>query len=428
MQIERSGTLNAFNHLGRLAANVGFKPWQVVPERILESAEERTDFGFQDAFFSEALVRLASSIGREAELNTFGRLAIKQNVQRSAHSRFLVEREIAKNPQILEESIEQPAFVIGMPRTGTSILQALLHRDPNHRSPLSWECLLPCPAPTVKTYRANERIEQIQKEFHQLFTLVPDFKKKHYMEADAPQECIGITANNFTSFQFIAQCYLPSYHDWFVNDADQFNNMRWHKRFLQYLQSGGIRDHRWLLKSPVHMMRLKAIFEVYPDARIITTHRRPENVVASAASLISSVRGLYSDQESIERTAQENLHLWAEYFNRFLKDRKDLNREDQFVDLLFDDFAENQLYEVESIYSRFGWNLDARTRSAMSDFLCAEPKDKHGKHEYSLEDMNLSQADVGRLYSDYLDFLAELSKLAKDRPNHGPQSAPSGAQ
>lgn len=425
MQIERSGTLNLFNRLGSLAANLGFKPWKLIPERILEATEKRTEFSFQDASFSEAFDRLAFSIEREAELNTFGRLALRQILQRSAQSRFLVEREVAKNPDILKEAIQQPVFVIGMPRTGTSILQALLHQDSAHRSPLSWECLLPYPAPTASAYHSNERIEQIRREFQQLFTLVPDFKRKHYMEADSPQECVGITANNFTSFQFIAQCYLPSYHEWFLNDADQLNNMRWHKRFLQYLQSGGIRDHRWLLKSPVHMMRLKAIFDVYPDARIITTHRSPENVVASTASLISSVRGLYSDRESIERTAHENLYLWADYFNRYLKDRQDLDREDQFIDLLFDDFAENQMHEVEGIYARFGWSLDARTDATMRDFLRAEPKDKHGKHEYSLEDMGLSRSDVERLYADYLDFLAALSGRTGDRPVNTHQAAAS---
>ncbi len=90
--------------------------------------------------------------------------------------------------------------------------------------------------------------------------------------------------------------------------------MKFHKRFLQYLQSGGVKSERWLLKTPVHLMRLPEIFEVYPDAKIIMTHRPPEFVVASTASLISSVRSLYSNNEDPKRTGQEQADLWSLYF------------------------------------------------------------------------------------------------------------------
>ena len=241
-----------------------------------------------------------------------------------AESRFLVEKAIAERPEILEEPITEPVFIIGMPRSGTSILQALLYRDAAHRSPLSWECLLPYPAPTPDDYLDNDRIAAIRKEFDQIFKLVPDFRKKHYMEADSPQECVGVTALNFTSFQYIATAYLPGYHEWFVDEADQLANLRWHKRFLQFLQSGGVRRTRWLLKSPVHLMRLQALFEVYPDARVIMPHRHPSSVVPSLTSLVSSMRSLYSDTESVERTGREQLRLWAGYFDRFLSARREV--------------------------------------------------------------------------------------------------------
>ena len=207
-----------------------------------------------------------------------------------------------------------------MPRTGTTILHALMHEDIAHRSPLAWECLLPYPVPTPENFHDNEALKTVTKEFDQLFKLVPDFKKKHHMEPDSPQECIGINALDFNTFQISAQVYVPSYMEWFFNEADRLSTMRFHKRFLQYQQSGGVKAQRWLLKSPVHLMRLTEIFEVYPDARIIMTHRHPSKVVASAASLISSVRSLYSDTEDPIRSGQEQAETWSKYFNRFLED------------------------------------------------------------------------------------------------------------
>ena len=408
--IEHSATLKAVNALGSLVERCGIRPFELDRRRILAKAAAAAGHAYADDGLTEGLDRLIESIKADARLNPFGKFAFKTLLQRMADVRFKVERAIAERPAILDEPITEPLFIIGMPRSGTTILQALLNQDAAHRSPLCWECLLPHPAPTPENYRNNDRIDTIRTEFDQLFKLVPDFRRKHYMEVDSPQECIGVMALNFTSFQFMAQAYLASYRDWFLEQADQTGNFRWHRRFLQFLQSGGVRTSRWLLKSPVHLMRLKALFEVYPDARIIMTHRHPAYIVPSAASLISSTRSLYSNHESVERTGHEQLRLWARYFDRFLEDRQQLNREDQIVDVLFDDFVDDQMAVVRRIYDRFGWRLEGGSAGPMEAFLRREQKDKHGKHDYSLEMIGVQGAEVEAHYRNYLDFLDSLDK------------------
>ena len=408
--IERPGVLNLFNFAGRLAETVGLRPFDLRSERILAKAESVSGFEYRDAAFEQGLARLVQSMNGEARFNAFGKFANKNILQRGANARFQVEKAIAENPAILDEPITEPVFIIGMPRSGTTILQALLYRDAAHRSPLSWECILPWPAPTPANYQDNPRLESIRKEFEQLFRLVPDFRKKHYMTADSPQECLAVTALNFCSFQYVAQAYVPSYLDWFGNDADQLLNLRWHKRFLQFLQSGGIRPERWLLKTPVHLMRLKQLFEIYPDARIVMPHREPSRVVASAASLVSSMRSLYSDHEDSVRTGRESLKVWSNYLDRFLRDRKEMDRDDQIVDFHFDDFVGNQMEVVDSLYARFGWTLAEQDRARMEEFLRKEEKDKHGAHEYTLEQFGISAADIRRHFADYLEFLEDLKQ------------------
>ena len=389
---------------------------------MLDEAAAATGFDHADDAMAEGLDRLLRSIRADARPNAFGKIALRNMLRRTAESRFGVERHLAAKPEIAGERIDRPVFIVGMPRSGTTILQALLHLDAAHRAPLCWECLLPCPAPTPTDYRANDRIEVIRKEFARLFALVPDFRRKHYMEADSPQECIGVTALNFTSFQFIAQCYLPGYHEWFASAADQVGNFRWHRRFLQHLQSGGLRPDRWLLKSPVHLMRLKALFEVYPDARIVMTHRHPSAVVPSTTSLISSMRSLYSDREDTVRTGREQLHIWADYFDRCLRDRAALDREDQIADVLFDEFAADQMGVVERLYARFGWELDDASRARMERFLHDERRGKHGEHEYSLAQIGVTEADIGRHYGNYLDFLRDLANTPPTERSQGAQA------
>ena len=408
--VRRPVILKAVNGLGALLERAGMS-LRLDGGAILDRAERVSGHTVHDPSLREGLDRLVQSLDREARLCTFGRFAIRNTLQRAAESRFRVERAFAEDPAIRDEPIEAPVFIVGMPRTGTTILHALLHLDGNHRAPLSWECLLPYPAPRPEDYVANDRIDTIRAEFERIFRLVPDFRKKHYMTADSPQECIAITALNFTSFQFLAQAYLPEYHEWFVH-ADQERNLDWHRRFLQFLQSGGVRSPRWLLKSPVHLMRLRTLFAVYPDARVIMTHRHPAQVVPSVASIVSSMRSFYSDREDARRTGREQLRIWADYVAKSLDDRRALGREEQIVDVLFDDFVGDQMAVVDSIYEHFGWSLESEDRARMEAFLRDEPRDKHGTHEYSLRQIGVTAEEIDRNYSHYLGFLDSLRRQA----------------
>ncbi len=408
---KRPAVLTLVNRSGQLAESIGIRPFELRSSRVLAKARLTSGFDFRDDAFEEGLNRLIHSLRHETRLTPFGKFAMRNAVQRSATSRFLVEKAISENPAILDEPIDGPVFIIGMPRSGTTILQALLYRDAAHRSPLCWECLLPYPAPTPETYRDNPRIDTIRKEFDIMFRLVPDLRMKHYMAADAPQECVGITALNFCSYQYLAQVKLPSYENWLSCEADQTQNLRWHKRFLQFLQSGGIRPARWLLKSPLHLLRVKALFEVYPDARIVMPHREPSSFLASVASLIGSTRSLYTDHHDPVETGRELVQTWGAYLDRFLRDREKLDREASFIDFHFDDFVGNQMRTVETIYDRFGWRLDRQSRVRMEEFLHQERKDKHGVHSYSLEQFGIAPPEIDRNFADYLKFLNELEAM-----------------
>lgn len=408
--IERSRGLNILNGVGKLLYRLGFNIYKLDAGSIIQKAAKDADY--QSKVPSELVIgleQLVHSINNESRINAFGSIALKGLLKRTLTSRLKIDQVLQNNPAILDREISSPVFIIGMPRTGTTILHSLLHEDVNHRSPLAWECLLPSPVPEPSTFTDNPQLNTIKKEFGQLFKLVPDFQKKHHMTAESPQECIGITALDFNSFQTCAQVYIPSYLKWFSEVSDQHQTMRFHRRFLQYLESGGVRSKRWLLKTPVHMMRLSALFDVYPDAKVIMTHRDPAKVVPSAASLISSVRSLYSDYEEPARSGKEQLDFWKMSFDRFMADRAQLNKEDQILDLHFNDFVRDQMACVDTIYSYFGWSLDDTSRAKMKSFLASNPKGKHGSHEYSLEDFNLSEDEVSKEFKDYYSFLEKMN-------------------
>lgn len=413
--IQRSSMLNIINSVGNFLRSIGIDPFRLNAEAIIWRIQKKAAFSESIHSAEEGLSELAKSINSEGQPNPFGTLAVKGLLERTLYGRYMVEKEITAHPYILNEKIEEPVFIIGMPRSGTTILHALLHEDPDHRSPLAWECLLPYPAPTPDNYHNNAQLHSVRKEFMHLFKLIPDFLRKHYMAADSPQECIGINALDFNSFQFMAQLYLPSYLEWFNHRADKLGTMRFHKRFLQYLQSGGVISKRWLLKSPVHLMRLPELFEVYPDARIIMTHRHPVEVVPSTASLITSVRSLYSDHEVPERTGKEQAIIWSHYFNQCLSTLDALKKDDQIIHIRFEDFVNDQVGVVKGIYEKFRRELSDETLERFTHFLSENPKDKHGRHNYSLKEFNLTEKEINAMFSDYIDFLNGLYSL----PNYG---------
>lgn len=409
ISIQRTSTLNRINSVGKFLRKIGLNPFRLNPEKIISKARKQANFKEDiPVKAEEGLRELIRSINEESQTNTFGKLAIKGLLERTLYGRLKIEQQIAANPSILERPIKQPVFIIGMPRTGTTILHALMHEDPVHRAPLAWECLLPHPVPRAEDFESNAQLKTIEKEFGQLFKLVPDFQKKHHMSAISPQECIGLNMLDFNSFQTCAQVYVPSYFRWFMDESDRLSTMKFHKQFLQYLESGGVHGERWLLKSPVHLMRLEEIFEVYPDARVTMTHRHPKKVVASAASLISSVRSLYSDYEDEYRSGKEQAEVWNECFNRFLNARKKLGKESQIIDLKFEDFVSDQMATVKLIYQRFGWILSENAEERMKKFLAQNPKDKHGAHNYTLEQFGLTEEGIEKQYNNYINFLHNL--------------------
>lgn len=408
LRVQRSSMLNIINGTGYALRKVKLDPFKINADNIVAKAKKKANFNGSLPKAEEGLKVLVNSINNDANPNPFGSLAVKGLLERILYGRYMIEKEMSLNPRIEDQAITEPVFIIGMPRTGTTILHAILHQDPVHRSPLAWECLLPYPAATPETFRNNDQLSTVEKEFEQLFKLVPDFRRKHYMEADAPQECLGITAFDFNSFQFSAQLYLPSYMDWFSHQSDMLGTMRFHKRFLQYLQSGGVVGDRWLLKSPVHLRRLPEIFEVYPDARIIMTHRGPADIVSSTASLISSVRTLYSDNEDPHVTGKEQAMLWSEYFQRFLESRKKLGKEDQIIDIKFEDFLKDRYGTVERLYNHFDWDLTDAAKENIMTFLDENPRDKFGKHHYTLDTFGLKEGEINKQFSNYLNFYEQL--------------------
>lgn len=395
----RPPVVRALNAAGRLAARWGLSRPSLDVDSLYEAAARRTglsDFGGDD--HREGLVRLVRSIESEAKTNLLGRISAHTQIVDLLATRLELTAHRASHPELAHERVEKPLFVLGLPRTGTTLLYELLACDASSRSPTSWELARPCPPPEPSTYATDPRIAPIAANLRQFKKMVPTLDAIHPIGAALPQECVVITAPSFRSFQFQLSFDIPSYQDWYMS-TDIAPAYRFHRRFLEHLQSQ-FRGARWVLKSPAHLGHLEALLAEYPDARIVQTHRDPLDVIPSVSSLHHAVRGFGSDDVVPSVVGAQQSAIWSEFLDRAMAARARLDPS-RFLDVRFEDVLVDPIAVVKRIYAHFDLELTSAAEAAMRRHLAAHPREKHGRHVYTLGMFGLTEAGIRRDFGAY---------------------------
>ena len=285
-------------------------------------------------------------------------------------------------------------MILGQPRTGTTILFDLLAQDPQFRVPLTWEVATPSPPPETATYLTDARIAEAQARVAMSEFLIPGFQAIHPSGAQRAQECVAITAGDFRSLLFPTVYHIPSYARWLLWEADMAPAYRYHRRFLQLLQWRHP-GSRWLLKTPGHQWCLEALFNEYPDASIIHTHRDPLKVLASVASLTANLQLMATETTSVPMLASEWVDYLVEGNDRSVAARHDGTvPEGAAVDVAFAALMDDTFGAISSIYQQLGLELTDEAQGRMRSFLRENPSDKHGTHAYTFSATELDVAAV----------------------------------
>jgi hypothetical protein len=384
--------LRAMNRAGAALRGLGLPLLPLDAEGLMDRARKATgldDFG--DPRFREGFDRIVASLDGEARLTALGRSVARSDLGRVLENRLRVTAVCSRHPEIASEKVDAPIFIVGAPRTGTSILHELLAQDPALRVPMTWEVMHPWPPPETATYDVDPRIAEVEKHFSGVDRLLPEFKKMHPMGARLPQECAVLTAFDFATMVWHTQFDVPSYQAWFEEGLDH----RWlyevHRRQLRYLQ-WRCPGSPWVLKSPQHLWTLDALLEVYPDARIVQTHRDPLKIVASLTSLVSMLRSMTSDHVDPHAIGADWSRRLAAGLEHTMAVRDRGVPADQVYDLRFQDFMRDEVAAVRGIYEHFGMTLSPEAESGMRTFLANNAQDQHGRHTYRLCDAGLDEA------------------------------------
>jgi hypothetical protein len=371
------------------------------PEALIETACEQTglsDFGGDS--FREGLAVLCDSVSAEAQLNEFGKMAVPGAIVGALSNRLKVTDWVKRRPGVADERIESPMVVIGMFRAGTTFLTYLLEQDPAHRPLFRWEAGNCVPPPDPATVADDPRIAATRATMEMMDKLDPRNRVVQSEEADGPTECISVTSQDFKSLVYEAMTNIPTYGAW-LKDADLGSAYAYHRKVLQVLQSGGVRG-RWSLKAPAHAMNLEALHAVYPDARMVVTHRDPTVVVASACSLITTLTRTFSDAD---RHAYIGAH-WTGMLERSvdgLNRFRDANPGVKIVDVHYADMNRDPLGTLTRVYAEFGDTLEGEALAAMTRRLEIRKKNRFGEHGYTLADYGLRHGAVLERFKPYIE-------------------------
>jgi Sulfotransferase family len=384
----------------------GAVPFDV--DGMLAEAARRTggldDLG--DGPFVDPMALFLHALEREARLNDMGRLIAQERVLQHTVNRLLYVEDRKRHPEIADERIERPVFIIGFPRTGTTILHDILAQDPDSRAPITWEVMFPSPPPEAATFATDPRIAQAA-------ALLPNpeteterdrkFRAMHPMGAQLTQECVVMMGEAMCTPLFHNQFRVPSYEDWVDSEADWAPVYAFHERQLQHLQWRNARD-RWVLKTGAHMWGLEHLLRTYPDARIVFTHRDPVKSVTSYASLTSLVREAGSDDVDPFEIACD----WTGRLRGVVEHALDVRDsgsypEAIFYDMYFPNFVAEQFAEVERIYDALGLPMTDEGAARMRAFIGDNPKGKHGLHLYTPEEYGIDPEAVRRDFRFYIE-------------------------
>jgi hypothetical protein len=362
-----------------------------------------TDFG--DDRFREPLRVLVDALEHEAELTPLGRLLWRQLLLQLLMTQLHVQHLVIYHPEILELPVWSPIVIVGLPRTGTTHLHNLMSRDPHLRSLPFWESLQPV-LPSEKQSPSGQpdpRMKYGQRSLRLLTYMMPLYPLMHEMAWDLPHEEIQLLAVDFSTMFFEWSSYVPGYCDWY-QAHDQTATYTYLHTLLQVLQWSRGGAHL-VLKSPQHLEQLRPLFKVFPDAKIVQTHRDPVAVTASLCTMLAYVARMYTERVDLLAMGRYWSLRIEDLLRAAVRDRPHVAA-DQVLDVCFQEFMTDELSMMRRVYQFAQQPMTEEAQHAIESFLTANPRGKLGRIEYHLEDFGLDRSErrqALRFYQERFD-------------------------
>lgn len=345
---------------------------------------------------------------QDAELNAVGTHILRSGIVHSLRMRLRAQEWMRRHPEILDERIVAPVVVVGMMRSGTTLLQRLLAADPRFHCAYGWEVVEVAPRLGHRFAGVDPRIAVSEMREAKSRELAPDLFAIHPMYAREAEEEIVFLADAFLSHVPESGVHLPVYRSW-LDEQDFAPAYAYLHRMLRFLQwqkrQTGLTAQRWVLKSPAHLGYLDVLRAEFEDLHIVHMHRDPRTTIASGASLNATLHAMHADTVDLPRVGAQWLQRMGWTNDRALAVRQQWALQTgpdvaRVTDIAFDDAMADPIGQVARVYDAIGLPLTAEAESAMRRWLAERPREA-ARPPYELENYGLRPEQVDERFALY---------------------------
>jgi Sulfotransferase family len=375
------------------------------PDDVLKIASLRTGLSDVDSdSWRDGLALIIDEVNTSPAFTPFGRERVLDDAAKALGRRLQIHDYVQTHPEVLDTPVERPLFVLGMPRTGTTVISYLLDQDPARRSLIHWQCVDPVPPATTDALRTDPRCLALLDEQAKMLELVKQAQipLPHWEDADGPTEDMFIHNQDFKGLSWDSFLATSRYADWLFHETDMTSAYEYQRRYLQVLQSTA--PGTWSLKMPSHSVHIDALLAVFPDARLVWAHRDPYRATGSLANLWKLPKGMVMnpdavDLEAMGRNAMDQMKVHVE---RPLRARDRIG-DDRFFHMHYSDMMRDPMDVMRRLYDWAGDPLSEEVEARMRAWLASHPQDRFGVNAYSLEQYGLTVDVLRPVFAEYLD-------------------------
>lgn len=378
--------------------------FQQVPDRATLVARACADAGlsdFGDTWFFANIDALIPALNSEARLSEAGVGSASAMIVNGLINRLRHVELVKRHPEILDETVEVAAVVVGLPRTGSTMLHRMLASAPGMTGTRWFETQNYSPMPGEGRGETHLRREVAKGFLDYMLATIPDLMSIHPMSIDQPDEELIILGQLYSSTMIEGTYHVPGYARW-LTENDRTQCYRDLGQILQSLQwqDRGRAGAKWVLKTPGHLLALDAVIEVFPEAKIVMTHRDPVATVPSYCSMEHSLYQMVSDRVDPASVAAFWVSRLAELLDRFMAVRGQVAGQN-FIDVRYADLLGDPIGEGTRVLEASGIAVTDAVRAGMAEWIEANKREDRAPHKYALEDFGLVRSDVEQRFAAY---------------------------
>ncbi len=366
-------------------------------EALLARARSETqldDFG--DPWFLAPLTKLVACVNAEAGLIAPDAGA-GMRIASALSDRLKLVQYFKDHPEAHHETIDAVCAIIGLPRTGSTVMQRLLASSPKLTSLFWWEATFPLPFPGETVGDPAPRQQLAAQVVDSLLELWPDFESIDPIEAMVVSEEVILLDRTFLSTSYDSMMNVPSYGFWMADQdhAPAYRDLLLWLKAIQH-QSPWRRGRRWVLKTPHHVLGgMNGLLAVFPAVKLVMTNRDVADVLPSYCSMCASMS--VNTSTTYRRDVQGA--YWTQRFKtglqRFAALRQTLPP-GQVIDVAYRDTVSDPVGTLENVMIALGLGFDAADRAAGEACIADNARDKRPPHKYSAEEFGLTTDQIAR--------------------------------